>query len=88
MYACTYRYFHVTEGLIPDVMHDILEGVLPLEIKELIKHYIDKKVLSLGQLNKAIESFKYGGLDLSNKPTPISPATLAARDHLLKQTGE
>lgn len=23
------QYFHVTEGLAPDVMHDLLEGVLP-----------------------------------------------------------
>ena len=69
-------------------MHDILEGVLPLETKELIKYYSHKKILSLSQLNKAIGSFKYGGLDLRNKPTPISTATLASPDHSLKQTGD
>lgn len=42
MYTCilflyfvlVHRYFHVTEGLIPDVMHDILEGILPFEVAE------------------------------------------------------
>ena len=29
-----FKYFKVTSGtLIPDIMHDLLEGVLPLEIK-------------------------------------------------------
>lgn len=83
-----YRYFHVTEGLIPDVMHDILEGVLPLEVKELLKYHINKKTFSLSELNAAMESFPDGGMDVSNKPTPISAATLASRDHLVKQTGK
>ena len=34
------KYFHVTEGL---VMHDLLEGVLPLELKEILKFYINEK---------------------------------------------
>ena len=29
------RFFHVTEGLAPDIMHDVLEGALT---KELIKY--------------------------------------------------
>lgn len=29
----TLRYFDVSGALIPDIMHDILEGVLPLELK-------------------------------------------------------
>ena len=30
----------MTEGLVPDVMHDILEGALQLEVKELIKTFV------------------------------------------------
>ena len=59
----TSRFFHITEGLVPDVMHDILEGLLPYEAKELIKHLISEKVISLSELNKAIESFPYVGPD-------------------------
>ena len=33
-------YFDVTSGsLIPDVMHDFLEGVIPLELKLMLKVY-------------------------------------------------
>ena len=32
------RFYHVTEGLPPDIMHDILEGVLQYEVKELLKY--------------------------------------------------
>ena len=31
-------YFRVAEGaMIPDIMHDLLEGVLPLELKLILK---------------------------------------------------
>ena len=30
------RFYHVTDGLPPDVMHDILEGCLQYEVKELL----------------------------------------------------
>lgn len=34
----TLRYFDVTSGaLIPDIMHDILEGALPLEVKLMLR---------------------------------------------------
>ena len=34
----TLQYFHVTEGLIPDIMHDCLEGCVQYEVKELLKY--------------------------------------------------
>ena len=83
----TSRYFHVTEGLVPDVMHDVLEGVLPLEVKELIKYLISSKSISLSEINEAVESFAYAGPDAHNKSTPIAYSTLTSRDHSLKQTG-
>lgn len=69
-------------------MHDILEGSLPLEIKEFIKYHIHKKTFSRSQLNEAMNSFPYEGTDSTNKPNPISDACLTSRDHLLKQTGQ
>ena len=34
----TLDYFDVTSGaLVPDIMHNVLEGVLPLEIKSMLK---------------------------------------------------
>lgn len=72
---------------MPDVMHDVLEGSLQLEVKELIRFLISSKSIQLSDLNEAIRSFPYVGTDSTNKPAPISASTVASRDHLVKQTG-
>ena len=38
------QFYHVTEGLPPDIMHDILEGALQYEVKELLKYLIDERI--------------------------------------------
>ena len=48
------RYFHVIEGLPGDAMHDVLEGSLLFEIKELLKHLISDRVISINSLNETI----------------------------------
>lgn len=83
----TSAYFHVTDGLVPDVMHDCLEGCLPYEIKELLKHLFRSHILTLSDLNEEIQSFPYVGSDAKNKPSPIAATTMASSDHSLKQTG-
>ena len=81
------KYFHVTDGLVPDIMHDILEGCLPYETKELLKCFVlDQQLITLNELNSRIESFPYNYVDVVNKPTPI--ASLTSSDHSLKQNGE
>ena len=81
------QYFHVTEGLVPDAMHDVLEGSLPFEIKELIKHLIANRVITLPSLNEMIKLFPYVGSDASNKPSLISQPSLSSTDHHLRQNG-
>ena len=83
----TSQYFHVTEGLVPDAMHDVLEGSLAFEIKELLKHLISIGVMSIGSLNEAIRMFPFLGSDVLNKPSPISARTLNSADHQLRQNG-
>ena len=52
------RSFHVVDGLDVDVIHDQLEVVLPLEIKLLLKKYINMdKHFTLDILNERISSF-------------------------------
>lgn len=68
-------------------MHDVLEGVLPLEIKELIKQLIGDGIITLSELNEAIETFPYGRTDSQNKPSQINHTTLSSSDHSLRQTG-
>ena len=66
-------YFHVVKGLVPDIMHDMLEGTTQLTIKCLLHHFIGKeKLFSLATLNRRITSFDYGRPDACNKPSEIS----------------
>jgi len=81
------RYFHIIDGMIPDVMHDILEGTLQLHIKWLLKYLIlEKNFFSLNSLNIRIQSFAYGPADTSNKPTIISNEMLVSNGNCLKQS--
>ena len=81
------KFFHVTEGLAPDIMHDVLEGVAQYELKELLKYLIDKKYITLNSFNNELEKFPYSYSDIKDKPTPISSTTLYSSDHNIKQKG-
>ena len=69
-------------------MHDILEGSLQYEVKELLKHFIYvKKYFSLDLLNDSIHDFPYIFSDKATKPATIAPSVLASSDHSVKQKG-
>ena len=69
-------------------MHDVLEGSLEYEAKELLKYLIiQQRTFSLQDLNDRIDAFPYGYMDSRNKPSQISQKTLTSSDHNLKQTG-
>ena len=81
------RYFHVLHGLVPDEMHDLLEGSLPLVTKLLLVHYIQgQRLFSLADLNSRILPFKYGSA-VKNKPSAITASSLASNDAKLRQSG-
>jgi hypothetical protein len=81
----TSKFFHVTEGLPMDIMHDILEGSLQYETKLLLHHIISNGILSLDDINSAIQSFDYGFVDMNNKPSLINHLSLDT--NALKQSG-
>ena len=82
------RYFHVTDGLPPDIMHDILEGSLQYEVKELLNYLIKEELcFTLAVLNQKIKDFPYQQSDKANKPSTISSSTLTAANHTVKQKG-
>ena len=83
-------YFHVSTGtLLPDIFHDLLEGVFPFETKLLLKYLIQtKQYFSLSDLNSAIENIELGHLDSCDRPSSISHHTLFLDSgHSLKQQG-
>ena len=81
------RYFHIVDGLPPDVMHDVLEGILQPELKLLLLHCINNRHFTLELLNQRMKCFSYGPTETSNRPSQISAATLYAEENSLKQSG-
>lgn len=82
------RYFHVIDGLPGDAMHDILEGVLPYVVKNILKVFIhEKKFFTLDELNNRVMLFDYGYYNDTNRPAAIKQQRLAANDNSLKQHG-
>uniref|UniRef100_A0A1X7UX78 Uncharacterized protein n=1 Tax=Amphimedon queenslandica TaxID=400682 RepID=A0A1X7UX78_AMPQE len=61
------------------------EGVTQYEVKELLKHLIGEKVITVDKLNGTIETFPYCYSDVKDKPTLISETTLNSSDHSVKQ---
>ena len=62
--------FHVMLSLPPDVMHDVLEGVIPATIGLVCGDMISQGTISLEDLNHAIRIFPYSRLD-RNHPAPL-----------------
>ena len=86
---CNSRYYHVADSLPDDAMHDVLEGVLQYECKEMLKEFILKeKYLTLEQLNDRMTQFDYGYFNDKNKPSPISRQTLKSDNNNVKQKGQ
>ena len=82
------KFFHIVDGLVPDVMHDILEGSLQYEVKELLKHFIHtENYFTLDELNKKIGEFPYVLSDKATRPATIAPTVIASSDHTVKQKG-
>ena len=74
------KYFHVTEGLPCDVMHDLLEGVLLLGLKCLLNEFTSvQKLFTLGSLNTRIVSYPFGS-EISDPPKAL-PAGFTGITH-------
>lgn len=72
-------HFHVTTGYPPDILHDLLEGVVPVELAQCLGMFISKKSITLDSLNKVIVSFPYKGKDKTNRPH-IVPRTFLRKN--------
>ncbi|XP_063957930.1 uncharacterized protein LOC129258220 isoform X1 [Lytechinus pictus] len=73
-------HFHTLDNRAPDIMHDMLEGVCPLEVKLVLHELIRKQAFTLETLNARITSFNYGLPDASNKPCPFTSNQLRFPD--------
>ncbi len=69
-------------------MHDQLEGVLPLEIKMLVRKVVQEyRLITLDGLNERIANFNYGPVDQKNKPSPLKQQVFSSDVASISQTG-
>ncbi|XP_034249707.1 uncharacterized protein LOC117650399 [Thrips palmi] len=65
------KYAEFPEALIKDGMHDLLKGVVPMEIKLALHEFcFVKKYFDVFYFNHRIATFNYGPGDSNNKPSP------------------
>jgi len=68
-------HFNVTSGYPPDIVHNLFEGIVPVEIGQCIQVLISKKLFTLEHLNNLILTFPYKDGDKTNRPH-LLPKTL------------
>lgn len=78
--------FDMIQQTPQDIMHVILEGIAPLEIKCVLNHLVELGQIDLDSVNSAILGFPYSPLDAKDRPSPISVSTLTSTDGKLRQS--
>jgi len=66
------KYFLVVENYCVGAMHDLLEGIIPLEFSLVLTTLVSEKYLTVDNLNAAIASFDYSAGDKNSKPSTFS----------------
>ena len=65
------RFFHVTSNTAPDIMHDLLEGVIPMEVKLVLHRFIyEDHFFTLHDINVLMSSHNFGHCDNNKKNFP------------------
>ena len=72
------QYFHTVTGFPPDILHDLLEGIVPVELALCIGKMMHNKYFTLEYLNRKILSFPYKHTDKVDRPQPI-PKTFTVK---------
>ena len=79
--------FHVVDQLPQDIMHCLLEGVVPHELTLLLTDYITiQKLFTCEQINDRIACFSYSTHEAKDKPSPIRIQSLASRGCKITQS--
>lgn len=74
-------YFSVTESLPPDAMHDILEGLCPINVCFVLQCLIKSGKLTAKRFNEKLDLFAFSQSDMATKP-PHVPDDIASRGKL------
>ena len=81
--------FHVCDGQVPqDMMHVLLEGVIPYTIKAMLQSFVSEKhFCTIDYINRKLSSFKFSRSESRNKPSQLSTHILHD-DGNIHQSGE
>ncbi|XP_049341205.1 uncharacterized protein LOC111192620 isoform X1 [Astyanax mexicanus] len=69
-------HFEVTESFPPDLMHDVLEGVIPHVTRLVLKKLNSDKLITIQQLNERLQEFPFGQNDVTHKPVFLRQTVL------------
>lgn len=65
-------HFSVASLQMPqDVMHVLLEGVLPLNVRLMLDSFIKEGLITFDVLNDRIRNFRYGRIEARTKPPKL-----------------
>ena len=80
--------FDLCKCLPHDIMHVLLEGVVPHHLKLLLQYCVNtSKYFSVQYLNTQITTFSYGYSESTNAPRPIDRDRLNSSDQKIVQSG-
>ena len=86
MYVCTHMHIQV-ETLLPDVMHDLLEGTLQFEAKLILRHVITERYISYPKFARLLAGLELGYMEADNRPLEIASSTISSSEKTLRQKG-
>ena len=83
------QHFDLCSGvLLPDAMHDLLEGILQYESKLVLKHWILKECyISYRMFSQCLEGIELGYMEMDDRPTHITRLVLTNTEKNLEQKG-
>ena len=83
-----HAYAHTqVETLLPDVMHDLLEGTLQFEAKLILQHVITERYISYSKLARVLAGLELGYMEADNRPSEIASGTISSSEKTLGQKG-
>ena len=80
--------FHVVNQLPQDIMHVLLEGVIPYELTLMLTFFIVNKYFTCAQLNDLIQSYEYSSSEANDKPSLIKTHTFTTKGSTVSQSCE
>lgn len=69
------EYFHVLQNVNVDLMHDVMEGLIPYFLENFIKYCSEKKITSVASVQTLIRDFNYGFLFKRKLPSKIKTSS-------------